>query len=409
MNVLFLTHRLPYAPNRGDRVRAYHLLREISQWASVDLISVVHDDEEASHAGDMRDVARSVAVARPRRFRNLVQAGLALPTSKPTTHSLLQSPEMDAAVDRVAAVSPPDLVLCYCTGVAPAIFRPALKSLPVVLDMVDVDSAKWSALAPNAKLPLSWIYGREGRVLRRYEAMAMERAAVTLVVNDREREVASDIAPAASVAVIENGVDLKQLRPAGPPAREPVVVFCGVMNYTPNVEGAVWLARKVWPHVRRQRPDARLEIVGAQPARVVRALESATDGIHVTGSVPDVRPHLWRAAVGVAPLQTARGVQNKVLEAVAAGLPVVVTPAVMEGLPLQVTAACRTAETAEKFAAEVAALLDRDPEDRRRLADSTDLDALAWASRLRPLRALVEKAAQGASAGRPGPLDGYSR
>ena len=104
---------------------------------------------------------------------------------------------MEAAVDRVAASSSPDVVFCYCSGVAPLIFRPSLRSVPVVLDMVDVDSAKWSALAVTAALPLSWIYRREATVLRRFEAMAMDRAAVTLVVNQREQEIARDIAPSA--------------------------------------------------------------------------------------------------------------------------------------------------------------------------------------------------------------------
>ena len=167
------------------------------------------------------------------------------------------------------------------------------------------------------------------------------------------------------------------------------------MNYPPNVEGAVWLARKAWPLVRSQRPDARLEIVGAHPARAVRALEDPTQGIHVTGSVPDVRPYLWSAAVGVAPLHTARGVQNKVLEAVAAGLPVVVTPEVMAGLPPQVARACTASETAEKFAAQVVTLLSYDADERRSIAGTAHLAELAWDARLRSVRELMEKAARG--------------
>ena len=210
---------------------------------------------------------------------------------------------------------------------------------------------------------------RSGRCCVASKRWPCARASVTLVVNEREREVAQDIGPSASVAVVENGVDLEQLRPSEPPSCEPVVVFCGVMDYAPNVEGAVWLARKVWPIVRSQRPDARLEIVGAHPARAVRALEDSTQGIHITGSVPDVRPYLWKAAVGVAPLHTARGVQNKVLEAVAAGLPVVVTPEVAAGLPPQVASACVSAETVEKFAAQVVTWLSDNASERRRLAE----------------------------------------
>ena len=142
----------------------------------------------------------------------------------------------------------------------------------------------------------------------------------------------------------------QSLRPTGPPPASQTVVFCGVMNYPPNDEGAVWLAREVWPRVRLARPDARLELVGSFPTSQVRQLANAADGVVVTGHVDDVRPHLWQAAVAAAPLQTARGVQNKVLEAVAAGLPAVVTPVVLEGVPAEVRPACAPAGDAFAFA-----------------------------------------------------------
>ena len=393
MNVLFLSHRLPYSPNRGDRVRAFHLLRELSRWAQIDVIALAHDAEEASHAGDLKAVARSVVAARVPKALNLARAALALPSRRPTTHSLLASPEFDRAVDAVASTRRPDVVLAYCTGIAPAAFRPSLQNAPVVLDMVDVDSQKWASLSASSAPPRSWIYARESRVLAAFEAEASRRAAATLVVNDKERAALASIAPDATIHAVENGVDLAALRPSSPPADEPVVVFCGVMNYAPNVEGAVWLSREVWPLVRASRPDARLEIVGAHPTSAVQALDNPSAGIHVRGSVPDVRPHLWAAAVSAAPLHTARGIQNKVLEAVAAGLPVVVTPAVMEGLPPEVRAACAEAHTPEIFAVSLVSLLALSPEGRRQRAGTAALDALTWDRRLANLEALFAEAA----------------
>ena len=393
MNVLFLSHRLPYAPNRGDRVRAFHLLKELSRWAEVDIVALAHDDEEASHSGDLKSVARRVVAARVPRTLNLARAVLALPSRRPTTHSLLASPAFDRAVDELASSRRPDVVLAYCTGIAPAAFRPTLRNAPVILDMVDVDSQKWAALSATSGPPRSWIYARESRVLAAFEAEASQRAAATLVVNDKERAALSSIAPAARIHAIENGVDLAGLRPASPPASAPTVVFCGVMNYAPNVEGAVWLARDVWPLVRAAMPDARLEIVGAHPTSAVQALDNSSVGIHVTGSVPDVRPHLWAAAVSAAPLHTARGIQNKVLEAVAAGLPVVVTPAVMEGLPPEVRVACVEAQTTDAFAGALIRLLKLSPEERRALAGAAALDALTWERKLVKLEGLVAEAA----------------
>jgi sugar transferase (PEP-CTERM/EpsH1 system associated) len=393
VNVLFLSHRLPYAPNRGDRVRAFHLLRELSRWAQVDIVALAHDAEEASHADDLKSVARSVVAARVPKALNLARAAFALPSRRPTTHSLLASPEFDRAVDAVATARRPDVVLAYCTGIAPAAFRPSLQNAPVVLDMVDVDSQKWASLSVSSAPPRSWVYARESRVLAAFEAEASRRSAATLVVNDKERAALASIAPGAKIHAIENGVDLAALRPSSPPAAEPVVVFCGVMNYVPNVEGAVWLAREVWPVVRASRPDARLEIVGAHPTGAVQALDNSSAGIHVRGSVPDVRPHLWAAAVSAAPLHTARGIQNKVLEAVAAGLPVVVTPAVMEGLPPEVRPACVEASTADGFAARLVEWLQLSAAKRRAIASSAALDELSWDRRLAGLRSLMESAA----------------
>jgi sugar transferase (PEP-CTERM/EpsH1 system associated) len=393
VNVLFLSHRLPYAPNRGDRVRAFHVLRELSRWADVDVVALAHDAEEASHASELSGTVRSVVTARVPKALNLLLAGLALPSSRPTTHSLLRSGAFDRAIDELGATRKPDVVLAYCTGIAPSAFRPSLQGAPVILDMVDVDSQKWATMAATAAAPRSWIYARESRVLSAYEADASRRAVATLVVNEKEWTALSAIAPGAHIHVVENGVDLASLRPTSPPATTPTVVFCGVMNYAPNVEGAIWLAREAWPMVRASIPAARLEIVGAHPTGAVLALENPSMGVQVRGSVPDVRPHLWGAAVAAAPLHTARGVQNKVLEAVAAGLPVVVTPAVMEGLPEGVRRACAEAATPAAFADRIIVWLKISAEARRAIATTAPLVALAWDRRLAGLEQLFAEAA----------------
>ena len=393
MNVLFLSHRLPYAPNRGDRIRAFHLLREISKWASIDLVSLVHDDEEASHAGDLRSIVRSVAIAPVPKLRNLVTTLASVPTAVPATHTMLSSPDAMRAIDALLGRVKPDLVFSYCTGVAPLALSPPLARTPLVLDMVDVDSEKWASLSARTAWPKSWMYRREARLLRAFEAIVATQAKATLVVNAKEHTTLAAIAPAARVFTIENGIDTESFRPAGPPSPEPVVVFCGVMNYPPNIHGAAWLSREVWPIVRRARPDARLTIVGSSPTPAVTALGNEDQGITVTGAVPDVRPYLWKAAVGTAPLHTARGVQNKVLEAVAAGLPTVVTSAVHQGLPEQAHAACRVADTAEGFAAAIVTWLAESPQKRRELAESADFAAVGWERRFRDLREILSGAA----------------
>ena len=394
MRVLFLTHRLPYAPNRGDRIRSYHILQSMRAWADVDLVSLVHDDEEAGHAAEVERFAATVRTARVRKVPNMLRAALMLASGRPLTHALLHSPDLRPAVASAVRAHRPAVVFAYCTGIAPIALEEPLRDIPLVLDMVDVDSAKWATLAASSALPRSWIYAREARTLARFERTIARSARTTLVTTEAERETLARVAPGVAIEVLENGVDVDALRPPGPPAESATIVFCGVMNYPPNVEGAIWLAREVWPIVRRARPDARLEIVGSSPTRAVRALADPAAGIVVTGAVPDVRPFLWGAAAAVAPLRTARGVQNKVLEAVAAGLPVVVTHAVSVGLPAAVNKLCRRVDGAPEWAGALTGLLELRPASRRALVPRGIVDALRWSVRLGNLEGTMAKAGQ---------------
>jgi polysaccharide biosynthesis protein PslH len=389
--ILFLTHRLPYAPNRGDRLRAYHLIRTLSRDFEVDVLSLVHDAEEASHAPGMKSFCHGVHVAHVPRLMNLARGAVLFPTGRPLTHVLLDSRQVRQHVARLMAERRPDLVFAFCSGMARFALEPPLDAIPCILDMVDADSAKWADLSQVTSGPKRLVYTREAKGLARFEVKAMRHAYRTLVVNQRERDILHALAPDARIDVMENGVDLAKFAPPpGPAAASATVVFCGVMNYVPNEQGALWLAKEVWPSVRAARPDARLVLVGASPTPAVQAL--AAPDITVTGTVDDVKPYLWNAAVAAAPLWTARGIQNKVLEAVAAGLPCVVVPPVAEGLPPEVTPACPVATTAEDFAGTLLTLLAETPEARRARARRASIDALAWERRLGGLNELAREA-----------------
>lgn len=398
MNVLFLTHRLPYEPNRGDRIRAYHILRALHRHANVEVVSLVHNAEEASHVEEMRGFVDAVHLAPVSQVRNRIVGVLTLATKTPLTHTLLDSAAIRPLLTRLVVARRPDVVLAYCSGMARFALEPPLAGLPFVIDLVDVDSLKWAALAKKAAAPMKWIYRREARWLSQFEARAAQSAFATVVVNERERDAIATIAPDARIDVVPSGVDCAYFRPPLEPVEAPVVVFCGVMNYAPNEEAAVWLAREVWPLVLQHCGDARLVLVGSHPTARVSALSSAGSHVEVTGHVADVRPYLWGAAVAAAPLHTARGVQNKVLEAVAAGLPVVVTPAVAEGLPHEILRACSVAEGASRFADALAGYLRLPALDRRRVAERADLSILGWNRRLAPLADLLSAAAESVSA-----------
>jgi len=400
MNVLFLTHRLPYRPNRGDRVRAFHILRTLAEKAHVDLISLAHDDEEAGHADDLRQVARSVTVAPVGRLRNLARVGPALLRGTPLTHVLLDSAGMTGAIAEVARVHPPDVVLAFCSGMARFALHPALRERGLVVDLVDVDSRKWQDLACQTAPPKRWIYAREARRLARFERFIAGRASATLVVNAREAELATTLAPEAAVHVVPNGLDVDALRPSAVTARPRQIVFCGVMSYEPNAQAARWFLEEVWPSLRRLEPSATVAIVGADPPAWLKRLAEGEPRVTVTGSVEDVRPFLWTSSVSVAPLWVARGVQNKVLEAAAAGLPSVVTPAVHDGLPAEVLPVCRVAGSADTFVSELASLLRQSDEERAALMNRVDLEPLEWRRRLADLWPILERAVGPAAATR---------
>jgi len=389
MRLLFLTHRLPYAPNRGDRIRAYHIVKSLAERMDVEVVSLVHDDHEMAQAERLRQLGVRVSAVRAPRFRNLANAALRLAGRRPLTHLLLDAPGLTAALGQIVAERPPDVVLAYCSGMARFALEPPLAAFPLVVDLVDVDSQKWASLSQSSPPPMRWIYAREARYLADFERTMAEAATATLVVNDREGDALRAIAPAGRVVVVPNGVDLGPLAAPGAPEERPRVVFCGVMNYTPNVEGTMWFCQSVWPIVRQRRPDAHLSLVGSDAAPAIRRLHSPANGIEVTGTVEDVRPYLWHSAVAIAPLLTARGIQNKVLEAIGAGLPVVVTPQVFEGLPPTVGAACRIGASAELFAEETLALLALPASERRRIAGDAQLAELSWESQLRALHALL--------------------
>ena len=392
MKILALTHRLPYAPNRGDRIRSYHLLRFLARRADVHLFSFA-EREDAGHVPSLESWLSSVTIAVPTRVRNLATAALSLGGTRPLTHVLLWSPDAHRLIRQIADRVRPDVVFVYCSGMAQFALDGPLAGVPFVLDMVDVDSMKWGALANTAPAPLSSIYRREARVLGAFEVRAACRAASVLVVNARERDALLSLTSRAPAVVVENGIDAAHFAAPGPPADSRAIVFCGVMDYQPNVEGVLWFVERVWPAIHAAVPDATFTVVGARPIRSIVQLGDRP-GVTVTGEVADVRPFLWNAAVSVAPLLTARGLQNKVLEALAAGLPIVTTRAVADGLPAAALHGCHISDEPSEWASVLVTLLTAPASERRRLNQRADLSNLTWEGRLSALPSIFEASAR---------------
>jgi sugar transferase (PEP-CTERM/EpsH1 system associated) len=242
--------------------------------------------------------------------------------------------------------------------------RDGLEHVPAVVDLVDVDSQKWLDFAGASRWPKSWLYALEARRVRKLEASLPRWARAVAVVSEAEADTFDAFAGAGAATVAGNGVDLDYFRPGDTPTTVSCA-FVGAMDYLPNVDGAVWFAREVWPLVRERFPTAEFRVVGRKPAPSVEALASLP-GVVVTGSVPDVRPHVASAMVVVAPLRLARGVQNKVLEALAMGKPVVAAPPALAALRAVPGVDVLAAETAAGFADAVCGLF-ANPERCREL------------------------------------------
>lgn len=390
MRVLFLTHRVPYAANRGDRTRAMHLIRTLAPHVEVEVVSLAHDADELAQVERVRELGVRASAALIPRARNYARAVQRLAGTTPLTHLLLDSPGMGPILQEVVRERPPDVVLSYCTGMARFALEPPLDRFPLVIDFVDVDSEKWRVLSGASSSGWRrWFYAREARVLAEFEARAATVARAVLVVNEREERALRHIAPEARIHVVPIGVERSVVPVVVGQATPSAVAFCGVMNYAPNVDAVLWFAREVWPTVKAARPEARFVIIGATPAAAIQRLASEDAGIEVTGTVPEVTSHLARCSVAVAPLHIARGVQNKVLEALSVGLPAVVTSPVAEGLPTVALAACRVADAASDFARHVVDLLALGPDERRALAACANLDTLTWHRQLSQLPSIL--------------------
>lgn len=334
MNILFLCHRIPYPPDKGEKIRAYHILKYLAARHTVHLAAFVDDAADLKHADALRGDIKGEMLLVPL-FRPAARARMlgALFTGQPLTTSYFASGELDRWVGEILKRNRIDRVVLFSSAMAPLFLkRHDFDPAKVVLDMVDVDSDKWHQYAGSARWPLKAIYAREARTLLELERRAAVTFGATLLVSPFEARTFAQLAPEASERIhsIANGVVASPARGASPYRAEEIpLVMVGTMDYWPNIEGALWFAKEVLPIVRESLPQATLYIVGAKP---VRSLLVPREGVVVTGKVPDVRPYVAHAAVVVAPLRLARGVQNKVLEGLAHERPVVATGAATRGL-----------------------------------------------------------------------------
>lgn len=392
-DILYLTHRIPYPPNKGDKIRSWHLLKHLAQRYRVHLGTFIDDPDDWQHVDKVKALCDETyfAALNPRiaRFRSLG----ALASNRPLTLDYYRNNALQQWVDTVTKERAIERVLVFSSAMAQ--FVTEARQARRIIDFVDIDSDKWRQYAEKKSWPMSWLYRRESRSLLDYERQVARKFDASLFVSQAEADLFKQLAPesAAKTGFFNNGVDTEYFSPvhAYPnpyPAGEAVMVFTGAMDYWPNIDAVQWFAQEVLPAVRAKNPDAHFYIVGSRPTPQVQSLASLA-GVHVTGSVPDIRPYLAYARIAVAPLRIARGIQNKVLEAMAMAKPVIASNQALEGIAVHIGEEALLARNSEEFAAAIPDLLRNPQNNLGQAARARVLADYTWESNLKQVDELL--------------------
>jgi len=360
-DLLLLIHRIPYPPNKGDKIRSYHLLKHLAQQYRVHLATFVDDADDWQHVPKVEAMCASSHFAPLNPTLARVRSLGALVRNRSLSLDYYRDAGLERWVDATVAQHGIKRVLVFSSAMAQ--YADKYPQARRVVDFCDVDSDKWRQYAEQKSWPMSWLYRHEARQLLSYERRVARDYDASLFVSAPEAALFRDLAPESSARIgfFNNGVDTDYFTPDGGyanpyPAGERAVVFTGAMDYWPNVDAVTWFAHEVLPQLRTRFADLRFYIVGARPTQAVRDLEQLP-AVTVTGTVPDVRPYIAHAQAAVAPLRIARGIQNKVLEAMAMATPVVVSPQALEGIDAEPGLDLVLADGADAFVDAVAAML----------------------------------------------------
>nr|WP_218939519.1 TIGR03087 family PEP-CTERM/XrtA system glycosyltransferase [Sphingorhabdus profundilacus] len=391
--ILFLAHRIPWPADRGDKIRSHHILKRLCEMAPVHVGTFADDERDMGFAEAMDGLVASRHVEL--RDKPHWQAGLeGLFTGRPISVQSFASRTMQNWVDARIASGRISHIFCFSGQMAQ--YVPNDFAGRFIMDFVDVDSAKFESYAEEGHAFMRWVNRREGRVLGRFETEIAARANASLLVSEAEAALFQRRTATSIVMALGNGIDTAFYDPDGhfkklhPPFPDPLIVFTGQMDYRPNIEAVSDFAQNAMPVISAQHPEATFAIVGRNPNQAVSDL-SMLPGVQVTGAVEDVRSWLAAADVVVAPLRIARGIQNKVLEAMAMAKPVVASPAAAEGIDAEHGQHFFVEENVGAEAARVCTLL-AEPSSGLSIGKAARAHVMAhygWRSQLAPLDRLM--------------------
>lgn len=360
--LLFLVHRMPYPPNKGDKIRSFHFLNYLATRYNVHLGTFIDDIDDWQYTHKVDVMCASTCYKSLNTLHAKISSVTGLVSGEALSLPYYRSSTMQDWVDNTVKTHAIKNILIFSSVMAQFI-KPEYYA-DTVVDFVDVDSDKWQQYAKKKHGVAKWIYQREAKYLFDYEKALAAKAKVSVFVSEQEAEFFKKLVPGVSskISYINNGVDVDYFSPehvfetpylngdSGP-----VLVFTGVMDYWANVDAVAWFAGHVFPQVVKSYPTAKFYIVGSKPSKDVQDL--ASSHVIVTGTVPDVRPYLAHAHLAVAPLRIARGIQNKVLEAMSMGKYVVTTSAAMEGINYDSTLSVTVCDEANIMAQKINTLL----------------------------------------------------
>lgn len=397
-HLLYLAHRIPYPPDKGEKIRTWKTVEHLARSYRVHLGAFVDRPDDFAHEAHLKSVCESVCLVPLNKKLATLRSAQGLLSGEPLTLPYYRDRRMNAFVARSRALGLA-AEIAFSSSMAPYIA--ATSNAPRIVDLCDADSAKWTEYSRRKSWPMSAVYEREGRRLAEFETAVINWADETFAISEEE----ADLLGCRDGAMREvkwfcSGVDASFFAPGAVAAHEsaPTIAFTGAMDYWANVDAILWFVKDIWPSVRAAVPDAAFAIVGANPAREISALDGK-DGIAVTGRVADVRPYLEAAALVVAPMRIARGVQNKVLEAMAMGKAVVSTPAGLEGIDATIGKEALAAASPSSFAAEIVRLIENPAAARTigEAARSRILSDYQWPMQLAKLDAALERVGAGAA------------
>ena len=388
MRIFFIGQRVPFPPDRGDKITTYNEIRHLSTKHEVHVFCLADGRRDLDNIPGLRRYAKSVTAVPVVGWASKLRALDAMLAGKPLSVAAFNEAKLHDAVTRKFSELQPDLIIVYSCNVAQ--YAEHFPQVPRIMQFAELDSSRWGQFARRSRLPMRWVYALEERRFFAYERHIARSFSHALVCTAAEQRDFERLIPGAPVSLVGNGVDLDYFCSTGVAKRPGSIVFTGVIDYFPNIDAVVWFCDEVLPIVQQQIPGAGLTICGSRPAAAVRRLAKRR-GVTVTGRVPDMRPYMDEAELFIAPMRMARGIQNKLLEALAMGLPCVASQTAARGTVVQDGEGILAADDPEVFAEHVVRLL-RDGAFRAAMASKARATAEAnyrWEAQLTRLDQVI--------------------